>query len=117
MPGEKLIAVVGPTASGKSEFAVKLAKKTGGEIISADSRQIYKGLDIGTAKIIPKEMRGVRHYCLDIAPPQKRLTIVDWKKCAEEAIASIYRGGKSPIIVGGAMFYIKALTEGWALPQ
>ncbi len=109
--------IVGPTASGKSEFAIKLARKIRGEIISADSRQIYKGLDIGTAKIIPKEMRGVRHYCLDIAPPQKRLTFVDWKKCAEEAIDTIYRIGKTPIIVGGTMFYIKALVDGLALPQ
>ncbi|MDP3785125.1 MAG: tRNA (adenosine(37)-N6)-dimethylallyltransferase MiaA [bacterium] len=117
MPRKQLIVIVGPTASGKSELAVKIAKQIGGEIISADSRQVYKGLDIGTAKITKKEMGGVKHYCLDIASPKKRLTVVDWKKCAEEAIASIYRGGKVPILVGGTMFYIKALTEGWTLPQ
>src|SRR3989344_1693902 len=107
---KKIIVIVGPTASGKSELAAKLAKKINGEIISADSRQVYKGLDIGTAKI--KE-----ELCTDIASPKKRLTVVDWKKCAEEATDTIYRIGKTPIIVGGTMFYIKALTEGWTLPQ
>ena len=107
---KKLIVITGPTASGKSELAAKLAKKINGEIISADSRQVYKGLDIGTAKI-----KG--ELCTDIASPKKRLTVVDWKKCAEEATDTIYRIGKTPIIVGGTMFYIKALTEGWTLPQ
>ena len=117
MRRKKLIVIVGPTASGKSELAVKIAKQTGGEIISADSRQVYKGLDIGTAKITKKEMGGVKHYCLDIASPKKHLTVVDWKKCAEEATTTIYRSGKIPIVVGGTMFYIKALTEGWTLPE
>lgn len=106
----KLIIIVGPTASGKSEYAAKLAKRIGGEIISADSRQIYKGLDIGTAKV-----KG--QYCTDISDPEKPLTVVDWKKCAENAIASIYKKGKIPILVGGTAFYIKALAEGVALPK
>jgi len=112
-----IIVITGPTASGKSELAVKLAKKINGEIISADSRQIYKGLDIGTAKITKKEIQGVKHHCLDIASPKKRLTIIDWKNCAEKAVDTIYRIGKVPIVVGGTMFYIKALIDGWALPQ
>ncbi len=107
---QKLIIIAGPTASGKSELAVKLAKKINGEIIAADSRQVYKGLDIGTAKV-----KG--EFCTDIASPKKRLTVIDWKKCAEEAMVSIYQGGKIPILVGGTMFYIKAFTEGWTLPQ
>ena len=114
---KKIIVIVGPTASGKSEFAVKLAKNINGEIISADSRQIYKGLDIGTAKITKKEMQGVKHYCLDIASPKKRLSIVDWKKCAEDAITTIYRSDETPIVVGGTAFYIKALVDNLALPQ
>ncbi len=104
----KIIVVVGPNASGKSEFAVRLAKKLNGEIISADSRQIYKGLDIGSGKITKKEMRGVRHHCLGVANPKKTFTALDFKKCAERAIFNILKRGKAPIIVGGTGFYIDA---------
>ncbi|OGF64486.1 tRNA (adenosine(37)-N6)-dimethylallyltransferase MiaA [Candidatus Giovannonibacteria bacterium RIFCSPHIGHO2_01_FULL_45_24] len=104
----KLIIIVGPNASGKSELGVKLAKKLNGEIISTDSRQVYKGLNVGSGKITKKEMRGVRHHCLSVANPKKVFTALDFKKCAEKAIATIYRSGKTPIIVGGAGFYIDA---------
>ncbi|MDP3934754.1 MAG: tRNA (adenosine(37)-N6)-dimethylallyltransferase MiaA [Candidatus Giovannonibacteria bacterium] len=104
----KIVVVVGPNASGKSEFAVRLAKKIGGEIISADSRQVYKGLNIGSGKITKKEMRGVPHHCLSIANPKKTFTALDFKKCAEKAITMIYHSGKTPIIVGGTGFYIDA---------
>ncbi|MEK7162289.1 MAG: tRNA (adenosine(37)-N6)-dimethylallyltransferase MiaA [Patescibacteria group bacterium] len=107
---KKLIVIVGPTASGKSELALKLAKKINGEIIAADSRQVYKGLDIGTAKI-----KG--EWCTDIASPKKTFTVVEYKKCAENAIAAIYRKGKIPILVGGTGFYIRALVDGLVLPQ
>ena len=107
---KQIIVIVGPTASGKSEYAVKLAKKLKGEIISADSRQVYKGLDIGTAKV-----KG--QLCTDIADLKKTSSVVLWEKCAEEAIDTIYRIGKIPIIVGGTMFYIKALVDGLVLPQ
>ena len=107
---KRIIIILGPTASGKSELALKLAKKINGEIISADSRQVYKGLDIGTAKI-----KG--QWCTDIADTKKTTTVVEWKRCAEDAIDTIYRIGKTPIIVGGTMFYIKALADGLILPQ
>ena len=106
MPKAKILAIVGPTASGKSALAVHLAKKFGGEIISADSRQIYKGLDIGTGKITKKEMRGVRHHMLDVADSRKQFSVAEYKKLAEEKISKI----KFPIIVGGTGFYIDALT-------
>ncbi len=104
----KIIAIVGPNASGKSELGVKIAKKINGEIISADSRQIYRGLDIGSGKITNKEMQGVPHYCLSIANPKKVFTALDFKKCAEKAVSDILSRGKTPIIVGGTGFYIDA---------
>ncbi|OGF71069.1 tRNA (adenosine(37)-N6)-dimethylallyltransferase MiaA [Candidatus Giovannonibacteria bacterium RIFCSPLOWO2_01_FULL_46_13] len=106
----KIIVIVGTTASGKSEYAKKLAKKINGEIISADSRQIYRGLDIGTAKI-----KG--QFCTDIADPKKPMSVAEWKKCAEEAIAKIYQNGKIPILVGGTGFYIRAVVDGIVLPE
>src|SRR3989338_3909783 len=86
----KIIVILGPTASGKSALAVKMAKKINGEIISADSRQVYKGLDIGSGKITKKEMSGIPHYCMDIISPKKIFTVVDFKKCAEKAIEKIF---------------------------
>ena len=104
----KIIVIVGPNASGKSELGVRLARKIGGEIISADSRQVYRGLDIGSGKITKKEMRGVPHHCIDIANPKKVFTALDFKNCAKDAIADIVLRGKTPIIVGGTGFYIDA---------
>lgn len=113
----KIIVILGPTASGKSALAVKLAKKIGGEIISADSRQVYKGLNIGSGKITKKEMRGVPHYCLDIVSPKKVFTVVDFKKCAEKAIEKIFAKNKTPIIVGGTGLYIQAIVGNIVLPE
>lgn len=98
--------LVGPNASGKSDLGVKIAKKINGEIISADSRQVYRGLNIGSGKITKKEMQGIPHYCLDIANPKKVFSALDFKNCAEKAIADILSRGKTPIIVGGTGFYI-----------
>ena len=108
MKKSKIVVIVGPNASGKSEFGVKLAKKLNGEIISADSRQVYKGLNIGSGKITKKEMRGIPHHCLNIADPKKQFTALDFKKCAERAISNILSRGKTPIMVGGTGFYIDA---------
>lgn len=108
MQKSRIITIVGPNASGKSEFAVGLAKKIGGEIISADSRQVYRGLNIGSGKITKKEMRGVPHHCLSIANPKKTFTALDFKKCAQKVIFNILKRGKTPIIVGGTGFYIDA---------
>lgn len=104
----KIIVIVGPNASGKSSLGVKLAKKYNGEIISADSRQVYRGLNIGSGKITKKEMRGVPHHCLSIANPKKVFTALDFKRCAQKAISDILSRGKTPIIVGGTGFYIDA---------
>ena len=94
---KKLIVILGPTASGKTELAVKLAKKFNGEIVSADSRQVYKGLDIGTAKITKKEMQGISHHLLDVASPKQRFTVVRYQKLArktiENMITSQQKGG------------------------
>ena len=113
----KLLVIVGPTASGKSDIAVKMAMKYNGEIISADSRQVYKDLDIGTGKIMPTEMKGIRHWCLDIADPHGRFTAMDWKEQAEKAIADIISRGKLPIICGGTGFYVSALIDDLGFPD
>ena len=113
----KIIVILGPTASGKSALAVKIAKKINGEIISADSRQVYKGLNIGTGKITKKEMSGIPHHCLDIVSPKKIFTVSDFKKRAEEALEKIFSKNKTPIIVGGTGLYIQAVVDGILLPE
>jgi len=110
MPAQRIICIVGPTASGKSALAVELAKKIDGEVISADSRQVYKGLNIGTGKITKKEMRGIRHHLLDVASPAEGFTAHDYAMRARNAIVDISRRGKIPIICGGTGFYIDALV-------
>ena len=113
----KVIVILGQTATGKSNFAVKIAKKINGEIISADSRHVYKSLDIGTGKINKKEMHGVPHHLLDIADPKKKFNVSDYKKLADEKIEEIILRGKTPIICGGTGFYIDAVTKGIILPE
>ena len=103
---QKIIVVVGPTASGKSDMGVSLARTFGGEIISADSRQVYRGLDIGSGKITKKEMCGVPHFCLDLASPKKIFTAKDYERCARSAIGNIRQKNKIPIFVGGTGLYI-----------
>ena len=94
-----------------------MAKKINGEIISADSRQMYKGLNIGSGKITKKEMRGVPHYCLNIVSPKKIFTVVDFKKRADKAIEEIFAKNKTPIIVGGTGLYIQAVVDNIVLPE
>ncbi|MBU2037217.1 tRNA (adenosine(37)-N6)-dimethylallyltransferase MiaA, partial [Patescibacteria group bacterium] len=115
-PQKPIIVVVGPTASGKSDLAVKLAKKYNGEVISADSRQVYKGMDIGTGKITKKEMAGIPHYLLDVVSPQRRFTVAQYKKLGQAAIKKIYHQNKVPIICGGTGFYIRALIDNLQIP-
>lgn len=103
------IIILGPTGSGKTGVGIKIAKAIGGEIISADSRAIYKGMDIGTAKPTKEEMQGIPHYGLDLVEPGERFTVADWKSYAEEKIKEIKARGKVPIIVGGTGLYIDAL--------
>lgn len=114
---KKLIVILGPTASGKSEIAVKLAKKFNGQIISVDSRQIYQGMDIGTGKITKKGMQGIPHYLLDVALPKRRFTVVQYRKLAREAINKILRKKKVPILCGGTGFYIQAVIDGIIIPE
>ena len=113
----KTIVVLGPTASGKSELAVKIAKKFGGEVISADSRQVYKGMDIGTGKVTKKEMAKIPHHLLDVVSPKKQFTAAQYKKLAQKAIKKIHSRGKIPIICGGAGFYIQTITDNMAIPE
>ena len=114
---QKLIVILGPTASGKSDIAVALARKFNGEIISADSRQVYKGLDIGTGKITKREMRGIKHHALDIADPKKIFTVSDYLKYTNGTIVPIVYSGKLPIICGGTGFYIDALLGDKQIPE
>ncbi len=113
----KIIVILGQTSTGKSDFAVQMAKVIRGEIISADSRQVYKGLDLGTGKITKKEMGGIPHHLLDVANPKKTFTVSDYKKITEKKIAEIIKNGKVPIICGGTGFYIDAIVSGQIFPE
>jgi len=113
----KLVVILGPTASGKSDLAVSLAHKFNGEVISADSRQVYKGLNIGTGKITKREMRGVKHHLLDVADPKKQFTVSDFVKLTNKTIVQIVNKGKLPIICGGTGFYIDALLGDKQVPE
>jgi tRNA dimethylallyltransferase len=106
---EKLLILSGPTAVGKTELSLRLAKAVGGEIISADSMQVYKGMDIGTAKITKEEMQGVPHHLIDILDPKEDFNVVRFKTLAKEKVKEINARGMVPIVVGGTGFYIQAL--------
>ena len=114
---KKIIVIVGPTAVGKSDIAVLLANKLNGEIISADSRQVYKGLNIGTGKIKESEMQGITHHLLDVKDPKERFDVIDYVKLAVTAVNDIQGRNKIPIIVGGTGFYIQALVDGIDFPE
>ncbi len=113
----KLITIVGPTASGKSDLAIKLAKKFNGEIISADSRQVYKGLDIGTGKVTKKDRKGIPHHLLDVVSPKRRFTVTQYRKLALKAIDKVLKNNKLPILCGGTGFYIQAVVDGITIPE
>lgn len=107
-----VIVICGPTASGKTALSIELAKKINGEIVSADSMQIYKYMDIGSAKPTIDEMSGIKHYMLDFLEPNIRYSVADYKKAAEECIEEIIAKGKTPIIVGGTGLYVNSLIYG-----
>ena len=109
--------VLGPTSTGKSDLAVALALKYNGEIISADSRQVYRGMDLGTGKITKKEMRGVPHYLLDVASPKSIFNVAKYKIKAQKIITDILKKNKLPIICGGTGFYIDAVVNNITLPD
>ncbi len=112
-----ILVILGPTASGKSALGVKLAKKMNGEIISADSRQVYTGLNLGTGKITQSEMKGIPHHLLDVINPKKQFSVSEFKILAEKAIAEILAKEKLPILCGGTGFYIQAIVDGTVLPE
>ena len=109
MKKKPLIILTGPTAVGKTSLSIGLAKALDGEIISADSMQVYRGMDIGTAKISPDQMQGIPHHLIDILEPWEEFHVADFQKYCKEAMEDIYRRGKCPIIVGGTGFYIQSV--------
>jgi tRNA dimethylallyltransferase len=111
-----LIAVLGPTASGKSSLALYLAERFNGEIVSADSRLVYRGMDIGTAKPTDDECARVRHHLIDILTPNEPYDLARWKGEASDAIADIHRRGRIPFLVGGTAQWTTALLDGWEPP-
>jgi len=106
---DRLVVLIGPTAVGKTKLSIELAKKLNGEIISGDSMQIYKGMNIGTAKIKEHEMEGIPHHLIDLKNPSEEFSVAEFQKLARKAIASITKRGKMPMIVGGTGLYIQAV--------
>ncbi|OGL79815.1 tRNA (adenosine(37)-N6)-dimethylallyltransferase MiaA [Candidatus Uhrbacteria bacterium RIFCSPHIGHO2_12_FULL_57_11] len=123
MKPQKLIVVIGPTASGKTALGIRLAKKYGGEVVSADSRQVYRGMDIGTAKPVCGVQRGrcsvegVRHHLIDVVDPDEQFSVADWKQMALEATRGIIRRGHLPIVVGGTGLYIQSVVDNIEPPR
>ena len=109
MTQKPMIILSGPTAVGKTALSIELAKRVNGAIISADSMQVYKYMDIGSAKIMPEEMDGIKHYLIDELLPEEEFNIVRFQTMAKEALSEIYANGQIPIIAGGTGFYIQAL--------
>jgi len=113
----RLIVVLGPTASGKTDLAVSLCLKLNGEVVSADSRQVYQGMDIGTGKATKKEMKNIKHHLINVASPKRKFTVAQYQRMAHKAISDIIKREKTCFICGGTAFYIKAITQGFKLPS
>ena len=111
----KVVAVVGTNASGKSALGVRLAKRYGAEIISADSRQVFRGLDLGSGKITPEEMQGVRHHLIDVREPNEFFSMADFQRMSYAAIDGILARGRLPMIVGGTGLYVDSVLDGYLL--
>jgi tRNA dimethylallyltransferase len=113
----QLIAIVGATATGKTALAVRLAERTGGEIVNADSRQVYRGMDIGTAKPSPEERARARHWLVDVVDPDEPFSLGRYLDLTHEALDACWSRGKLPLVVGGTGQYVRALLEGWEVPR
>ncbi|HKZ82273.1 MAG TPA: tRNA (adenosine(37)-N6)-dimethylallyltransferase MiaA [Anaerolineae bacterium] len=111
-----LIVIVGPTAVGKTEAAIRLAERVGGEIVSADSRQVYRHMDIGTAKPSARQRTRVPHHLIDVVDPDEAFSLAQYQTAAHAAIDDIFRRGRQPLLVGGTGLYVKAVTEGLRIP-
>jgi tRNA dimethylallyltransferase len=114
---KRLVAIVGPTGSGKSRLALHLVKIFQGEIVSADSRQVYRYMDIGTAKPTPQELANVPHHLIDIVNPDENFSLAMYQELANQAIEDIFQRGKVPFLVGGTGLYVRAVLEGWQIPR
>lgn len=112
-----LIVILGPTGVGKTDLAIRLAKRINGEVVSADSRYFYRGMDIGTAKPSEEELDGVPHYLIDVADPDEAWSLGKFKQESTDCIEQILSRGKVPLLVGGTGQYIRAITEGWVVPK
>lgn len=106
-----VLCLVGPTATGKSDLGIEVAKAVGGEVLSADSMQVYKGMDIGTAKLSLAERDGVPHHLIDLVEPNEPFTVANWTKAADQVIAAVHQSGRLPIVVGGTGLYVRAIVE------
>ncbi|MBO4781077.1 MAG: tRNA (adenosine(37)-N6)-dimethylallyltransferase MiaA, partial [Lachnospiraceae bacterium] len=115
MSDNKLVVILGTNASGKSGLGIELALKYGAEIVSADSRQVFKGLDLGSGKVTQEEMKGVPHFLLDVAEPGDFFSLKDYQALAYEAIDGIFARGKQPFLVGGTGLYVNAIVDGYEL--
>jgi tRNA dimethylallyltransferase len=110
------VAIVGPTGTGKSQLALAVAEQLGGEIINADAMQLYRGMDIGTAKLVPAERRGIPHHQLDVLEVTETATVASYQRAAGADVDAIAARGAVPIIVGGSMMYVQSLLDDWAFP-
>jgi tRNA dimethylallyltransferase len=114
---KRLVAIVGPTGTGKSRLALHLAKIFQGEIVSADSRQVYRYMDVGTAKPTPQELASVPHHLIGIVDPDENFSLAMYQKLANQAIEDIFQRGRVPFLVGGTGLYVRAVLEGWQIPR
>jgi tRNA dimethylallyltransferase len=114
--GGRVIAVVGPTATGKSDLAVELARRLGGEVVNADSMQLYEGMDIGTAKLTPEERGGVEHHLLDVWPVTKSASVSEYQTMARATIAAVHARGRVPVVVGGSGLYVRGALDRLEFP-
>ena len=112
-----VLVLVGPTAVGKTATSLLLARELGGEIVSADSRQVYRGMDIGTAKVTPEERGDIPHHLIDIRAPDETISLGEYKELADAVIADILARGRLPMLVGGTGQYVRAVVEGWQIPR